>query len=135
MKNVSRYNKEDLFSKLNAIASSVAKKPVFVVYPANGCYSILNYFNKHVVIGNIPSKNLAKYMCDSMNKTKTNHTILTHKLQKFVNLYSKHYYDCEFYKHTIKTTKDLIKKDATITRLDMSIEYLKEAVNNIRNSC
>jgi hypothetical protein len=124
---------QDLAHKLNSIAANVAKKAVFVVSPDNGCYDVINYFNKNTVIKQIPSKNLAKYICEAMNKT--GRTVQVNKIQCLVNLYSKHYYDCEFYKHTIKTTDDELKRDAIISRLDLSIEHLRNAATNIRKSC
>ena len=130
---INKARQSELSDKLNTIASNVAKKPVFVVAPSEGCYNVLNYFNKAAVIEHIPSKHLAKYVCESLNANKRSGRFK--EIQNFVNMYAKHYYDCEFYKHTIKTTKDEFKKDVTITRLDMSIEYLKQAATNIRKSC
>jgi poly(3-hydroxyalkanoate) synthetase len=124
--------KVDLAKKLSDIANNVAKKPVFVVSPNNGVFDILNYYTRIPVIQEVPSKSLAVYMCESLNKKKT---VPTKPLQKYVNIYAKHYYDCEFYKHTIKTTKDNFKRDVTINRLDISIEYLKQAASYIRKSC
>ena len=130
---INKAKRIELSNKLNAIATNVAKKNVFVVSLNNGCYDVLEYFSKNIVLGQIPSKNLARHVCESLNNTKQ--IVKFKELQHYLDVYSKHYYDCEFYKHTIKTTKDRFKKEVTITRLDMAIEYLKLAASQIRKSC
>lgn len=130
---VNTEKKAEIAKKLNHIASNVAKKPVYVISRMNGNYNIVNYYNNNSVIRYIPSKSLAQYMCDAFNKKKTNKCFRS--IQQYVDTYSKHYYDCEFYKHTINTTNDEFKRSVTITRLDISIEYLKQAANQIRKSC
>ena len=130
---ITKAKRKELSEKLNAIATNVAKKHVFIVSPNNGSYDVLDYFSKEVVLGQIPSKNLARYVCESLNRAR--HTIKFNNIQQFVDIYSKHYYDCEFYKHTIRTTKDKFKREVTITRLDLSIEHLKQAASHIRKSC
>lgn len=130
---VNRLKKAELSRKLSEIASNVAKKPIFVVANNNGSFDILNYYTKQPVIQHIPSKSLSKFLCDSFNSSRKKVSYNT--IQHYINVYSKHYYDCEFYKHTIKTTKDGFKRAVTITRLDISIEYLKLTANTIRRSC
>lgn len=131
--NLNKVKKAELTKKLNILATNVARKPVFVITLDNGCYSIINYFTKQMVLQQIPSKNLAKYVCTSLNANK--YSIRFKEIQTFVDIYAKHYYDCEFYKHTIKTTNDEFRREVSITRLDMSIEYLKQAATHIRKSC
>lgn len=130
---INRTKKTELAKKLTDLANNVAKSPVFVVSSNDGVFDILNYYTKLSVVRNIPSKSLASYMCDAFNKKKKAPSI--RELQQYVNIYAKHYHDCEFYKHTIKTTKDEFKRAVTITRLDISIEYLKQAAAYIRKSC
>lgn len=130
---LSKSKKEVLAKKLTDIAANVAKKSVYVITLNNENYDILDYFTKKVVVHQIPSKNLAKFLCDSMNKTKR--PLSVSAIQHHINVYSKHYYDCIFYKNTIKKTKDTFKRHVTITRLDISIEHLKLSVSNLRKSC
>lgn len=130
---LSKDKKAALAEKLTDIASKVAKKPVFVITSSESEYSILDYYTKQAVIKGIPSKGLAYFLCDQLNKSKSKPHIAN--MQHYINIYSKHYYDCIFYKNTIKNTKDLFKKHVTITRLDMSIEHLKLAVAHLRKSC
>lgn len=130
---LSKDKKEVLAKKLTDIAANVAKKPVFVINLTEGEYNILDYYTKHKVITGIPSKGLAYFLCDQLNRSKSKPKIVD--MQHYINVYSKHYYDCIFYKNTIKTTKDLFKKHVTITRLDISIEHLKLAVSHLRKSC
>lgn len=130
---VTRTNKVELAARLTAIAGNVAKTPVFVVSATNGVFSILNYYTRAPVVSDVPSKSLAVYMCDAFNKKKSVPEV--NMLQQYVNIYAKHYIDCEFYKHTIKTTKDSFKRAVTIDRLDISIEYLKQATSFIRQNC
>ena len=115
---------------LSNIVANVAKKPVFVVSLNGNLYDILDYYTRRPVIQSIPSKGLAYFLCDSFNKSKKK--LPLESIQNCINSYSKHYYDCIFYKHTIKTTKDSFKKQVTITRLDISIEYLKLAVSQLK---
>lgn len=130
---LSKAKKAILATKLTDLASNVARKPVFVISRTDSNYDIINYYTKVTIIHQVPSKGLANFLCDSLNKTKKKLSI--ESIQYYINVYSKHYYDCIFYKHTIKTTKDTFKKHMTITRLDLSIEYLKLAVSNLRKSC
>ncbi len=130
---LNRTKKQELSQKLNEIAAKVAKKPIFVISKNNDAFEILEYYTKQPIIKNIPSKSLSKFLCDSFNKSKKTASYST--IQHYINVYSKHYYDCEFYKHTIKTTKDSFKRAVTITRLDISIEYLKLAASTIRRTC
>lgn len=130
---LNKAKKQELAQKLNSIATVVASKPVYVVHSSDGYYDVINYYNKTVIVNHIPSKSLAKFICESLNKPKTAKPVK--EIQHFVNMYAKHYYDCEFYKHTIKTTADRFKRDVTITRLDVSIQYLKQAALQIRKSC
>jgi hypothetical protein len=130
---LSKSNKAILAQKLTDLATNVARKPVFVISPNFGDYDILDYYTKQTIVKSIPSKNLARFLCDTLNKSKKK--LPLQSIQHYINVYSKHYYDCVFYKHTIKTTKDIFKKHVTITRLDISIEYLKLAATTIRKSC
>lgn len=130
---LSKDKKAILAEKLTNIATNVAKKPVFVVSLNELEYNILDYYTKKSIITGIPSKGLARFICDQLNKAKCKPHISA--MQHYINVYSKHYYDCIFYKNTIKTTKDLFKKHVTITRLDISIEHLKLAVSQLRKSC
>jgi len=125
--------KVEMAARLTDIANNVAKTPVFVVLARNGAFDILNYYSKAPVLVNIPSKSLAIFVCDSLNKKKASSPFSS--MQQYVDTYAKHYYDCEFYKHTIHTTKDSFKRSVTVTRLDISIEYLKQAASFIRKSC
>jgi len=130
---LSKSKKAVLAQKLTDLATNVAQKPVFVISPNLGDFDILDYYTKKPVVTKIPSKSLARFLCDSLNKSRKKLPIAT--IQHYINVYSKHYYDCLFYKHTIKSTKDTFKRHVTITRLDISIEYLKMAANTIRKSC
>jgi hypothetical protein len=130
---LNKAEKQELALKLNSIATVVANKPVYVVISGEGYYDVINYYNKQSVVDHIPSKSLAKFICESLNNPRTKKPVKD--IQAFVNIYAKHYYDCEFYKHTIRTTKDRFKRAVTITRLDISIEYLKQAASHIRKSC
>jgi hypothetical protein len=130
---VNRANKVELAARLTDIANNVARTPVFVVLARNGAFDILNYYSKDPVLVNIPSKSLAVYVCDSFNKRKSFSPFSS--MQQYVNTYAKHYYDCEFYKNTIRNTNDSFKRSVTVTRLDISIEYLKQAASYIRKSC
>ena len=130
---VNRTKKVELAARLTDIANNVARTPVFVVLARNGAFDILNYYSKSPVLINIPSKSLAIFVCDSLNKKKSSSPFSS--MQQYVDTYAKHYYDCEFYKNTIHTTKDRFKRSVTVTRLDISIEYLKQAASFIRKSC
>lgn len=130
---LSKAKKAILATKLTDLASNVARKPVFVISRSDSSYDIINYYTKAVAIREIPSKSLANFLCESLNIAKKKMPLET--IQHYINVYSKHYYDCIFYKHTIKTTKDTFKKHMTITRLDLSIEHLKLAVSNLRKTC
>lgn len=131
--NLNYAKKVRLAATLTEVANNVARTPVFVVLAKDGAFDILNYYSRSPVLVNIPSKSLATFVCDSFNKNKSNAPF--NSMQQHVDAYAKHYYDCEFYKNTIRNTKDSFKRAVTITRLDISIEYLKQAASYIRKSC
>lgn len=130
---LSNDNKSVLAEKLTDIASKVAKKPIFVIASSDFDYVILNYYTKEAVVKGIPSKSLAYFLCDQLNTV--THRPRIANMQYYINMYSKHYHDCTFYKNTIKNTTDLFKKNIIMTRLDVSIENLKLALSNLRKSC
>ena len=47
------------------------------------------------------------------------------KLMKHLDKFHKHFNDTVFYNHTLETSKDNFKKQVIISRLDLSISYLK----------
>jgi hypothetical protein len=50
-------------------------------------------------------------------------------LERILNLdlkLSKHYQDAVFYRHTMATTKDFTKRDATRSRYDLTVAYIRK---------
>jgi len=116
-----------LAEKLDTIANRVIKRGVLVVERnSDGFFNLVDYFNKNVVIVDIPTLSLAKSICDYFNnKRDTNKRKFFVDLQHLIYSYHKLNNDCIFYRHTIKVAKDIMRVEIALTRLDVTLVKLK----------
>jgi len=127
------YNKTKLAGKLDNLANNVAKKGVYIAVESEPGYKVIDYITKKTVIDYFPFKPLAVKFADMLNKHEDPKIYSTLTLQKHIDRYYKYYNDVQFYKHTIKTSKDKFIVGSTGARLQDAIWMLKEAKHQINN--
>jgi hypothetical protein len=134
-KDPSYSNQIYLASKLDTIADRVIKRGVLVVEKnSDGFYNLIDYFNKNVILIDIPTLALAKSICEYMNnKRDTNKRKFFQDLQHLLNSYHKLNNDCIFYRHTIKVAKDMMRVEIALTRLDVTLVKLKSLHQQIQH--
>tara|TARA_Y200000002_G_C22493347_1_gene583984 strand:- start:121 stop:465 length:345 start_codon:yes stop_codon:yes gene_type:complete len=113
------------------MATNIAKRGVYIVAKANPGYNIVNYITKEVVIANIPYNKVANNINKTLNKSKEKMSV--NNYQSHIDRYYKHFNDIQFYKHTIRTSKDLIKVFSAGCRLQDSIQMMNTAREYIRS--
>ena len=92
----------------------------------DGFYNLVDYFNKNVIVFDIPTPTQAKAICEYLNSRKdTNKRKFFLDLQILIDSYHKLNNDCIFYRHTIKVAKDLVRVEIALTRLDVTLVKLK----------
>jgi len=119
------YNKKHLAKKLDDLSNKVAKRGVYVVRPAEPGFNIVNYINNSVYVHNVPFKNTAKSICQTLNDKNAVSKPSSERIQKDCDQFYKHYNDIHFYKHTMKTTKLMERRLIAQTRMDESVGMLK----------
>ncbi len=128
MRKDQNYNEQAyLAAKLDTIADRVIKRGVLVVEKnPDGFFNLVDYFNKSVIVADVPSIALAKSICEYLNnKRDTNKRKFFNDLQLLINSYHKLNNDCVFYRHTIKVAKDMMRVEIALTRLDVTLVKLK----------
>ena len=126
-----KYNKPHLAKKLDKMANNIAKRGVYIVAKANPGYNIVNYITKEVIIESIPFNKVANDVNKTLNKSKEKQSVGNY--QSHIDRYYKHYNDIQFYKHTIRTSKDLTKVFSAGCRLQDSIQMMNTAREYIRS--
>ena len=122
-------NKKNLAKKLNNLAQKVAKKKVFVVEKTDPGYNLINYVTKEVLLENIPFLKSANSICKELNKTQELHTISG--AQRHIDIYYKHFNDLQFYKHTVRTSKDKVRVFSAGVRMQESLHFIREAKQHL----
>jgi hypothetical protein len=126
-----KFNKPHIANKLDKIANNIAKRGVYIVVKTNPGFNIINYITKEVVIENIPYSNIANTVNNTLNASKEKLSV--NNYQTHIDRYYKHFNDIQFYKHTIRTSKDLTKVFSAGCRLQDSIEMMNIAREYIRH--
>jgi site-specific recombinase len=134
-KDSSYSNQVYLASKLDTIADRVIKRGVLVVEKnSDGFFNLIDYFNKTIIVADVPTVALAKSICDYLNsKRDTNKRKFFVDLQHLINNYHKLNNDCIFYRHTIKVAKDIMRVEIALTRLDVTLVKLKTLHQQIQH--
>ncbi len=126
LKNQNFDDKFVLANRLDTIADRVIKRGVLVVDKnANGYYNLIDYFNKNILVQDIPNLAIAKSLCNSLNTKKVNKKKSYDDLAAILEQYHKLNNDCMFYRNTIKVSKDPFRVEVALTRLDISLLKLK----------
>ena len=126
-----KYNKPHIATKLDKIANNVAKRGVYIVAKTDPGFNIINYITKEVVIENIPFSNIANTINKALNESKEKLSVVNY--QSHIDRYYKHFNDIQFYKHTIRTSKDITKVFSAGCRLQDSIHMMNTAREYIRH--
>ena len=117
---LSKENKALLAKKLDSVSRKVAKRGVHVVIKHQGLYRIEEALSKSVVLDSIIYKRLAETLCVRLNRPSKHYPITSvgiERCQSDLNYYVKLYNDTVFYRYTIKTTQDDVKREVTFNRL------------------
>lgn len=126
-----KYNKPHLAKKLDNMATNIAKRGVYIVAKTEPGYNIINYITKEVVLESVPFSKAANEVNNELNKSKEK--ISMNNYQGHIDRYYKHYNDIQFYKHTIRTSKDVTKVFSAGCRLQDSIHMMNIAKEYIRS--
>jgi hypothetical protein len=129
-----KFNKKKLAKSLDNIASKVAKRNgYFFVKNQFNFYDILEQHTKQKIIVDIPFQRTASAVTKRLNTKDDTQNISVDRLQAKVQQFHKHYNDTVFYNHTLETSVDNFKKQVVLTRLDISITYLKHIKEDLIN--
>lgn len=90
--------------------------------PKQGVYKIKNLKNSKIIFSTF-TKAAAFALAGSLTKTNS----VNKKIPELDKIIEKNYLDCIFYKHSIQTTADHEKREATITRLEIASLKIKQA--------
>jgi len=110
-------NISSLSSQLDAIATNVAKKGIFIVTKSDDVFAIQEHFSKKIVADSIPMKCIATYLCNLRNKGKQPSMRNKIKIELLTTQYFRFRTDIVFYKNTLNSTKDFVKYEVTEARL------------------
>lgn len=126
-----KFNKPNLARKLDNMAKNIAKKGVYIVAKTEPGYNIVNYITKEVLLENIPFSKVANNLNRELNKSKDKPAMGNY--QSHIDRYYKHFNDIQFYKHTIRTSKDITKVFSAGCRMQDSIQMMNQAREYIRS--
>ena len=121
-----KINKKKLAKSLDDITSKVAKRQGFFFRKNKyNFFDIHNYQSKEKIIEDIPFQSTASAVTKRLNTKDHHRGIAIERLQAKIGEFHKHYNDTIFYNYTLETTKDNFKRQVALTRIDLSISYLK----------
>lgn len=126
LKNQSYSERYNLANKLDTIADGVIKRGVLVVEKNSfGFFNLIDYFNKRVVVHDIPTSAIANALCSTLNSKKLDRQKSLVNLGSVLEQYHKLNNDCLFFRHTIKINNDPFKVEVALVRLDITLAKLK----------
>ena len=126
LKNQNYNERYNLANKLDTIADGVIKRGVLVVEKNSfGFFNLIDYFNKRVVVHDIPTSTIANALCSTLNSKKLDRQKSLNNLGPILEQYHKLNNDCLFFRHTIKISKDPFRVEIALVRLDTTLAKLK----------
>ena len=129
-----KFNKKKLANSLDKITSNVAKrKGYFFRKNKFNFYDIHDHTTKQKIIVDIPFQRTASAVTKKLNSKDPDNSVGLDRLQTKVQEFHKHFNDTVFYNYTLETSKDNFKKQVVISRLDLSISYLKMIKEDLIN--
>lgn len=129
-----KINKKKLAKSLDDITSKVAKRQgYFFRKNRYNFFDIHNYQSKEKIVEDIPFQSTAASVTKRLNTKDHHRGIAVERLQAKIGEFHKHYNDTIFYNYTLETTKDNFKRQVALTRIDLSISYLKNIKQDLIN--
>lgn len=129
-----RINKPLLTKKLDTITTNVAKRGVYFYRKnKNDFYDIHSYFDKRAILKDVPFIKLTKSVTKRLNSKNQIYKFKPDKLQEEIENFHKHYNDSVFYNYTLKSSKDTFQKQIILSRMDMTVMYLKASRDYLSN--
>jgi len=138
-KSTRKINKTNLAKKLEKTTKKVvAKSKFFVVKNKLELFDVVELSTKRPVFKNVGLSETANKISRTLKRTPNNNlniTVekITDDLRKHESDMMKHYNDIIFYKHTLKTTKDIERFYVTESRIEMSIGYFKHKKDTLHS--
>jgi len=138
-KSTRKINKTNLAKKLEKTTKKVvAKSKFFVVKNKLELFDVVELSTKRPVFKNVGLSETANKISRTLKRTPNNNlniTVekITDALRKHESDMMKHYNDIIFYKHTLKTTKDIERFYVTESRIEMSIGYFKHKKDTLHS--
>lgn len=138
-KSTRKINKTSLAKKLEKTTKKVvAKSKFFVVKNKLELFDVVELSTKRPVFKNVGLSETANKISRTLKRTPNNNlniTVekITDALRKHESDMMKHYNDIIFYKHTLKTTKDIERFYVTESRIEMSIGYFKHKKDTLHS--
>lgn len=129
-----KVNRKKLAKGLENITSNVAKRQGYFFRKNNfNFYDIHNLVTNQKVVFDIPFQRTASAVTKLLNSKDHERGVSLDRLQKKCQLFHKHYNDTIFYNHTLETSTDSFKKQIVISRIDLSVAYLKTIKEDLIN--
>lgn len=138
-KSTRKINKTNLAKKLEKTTKKVvAKSKFFVVKNKLELFDVVELSTNRPVFKNVGLSETANKISRTLKRTSNNNlniTVekITDALRKHESDMMKHYNDIIFYKHTLKTTKDIERFYVTESRIEMSIGYFKHKKDTLHS--
>lgn len=131
--NIPKHKKQKVLKEFEKITTKVSKKPIYVLKKTKDGYSVIHFVTGNTLVSHIPYAKTGKELIKYIDKEKTVCHEKIKRLNKMIDHYYKHLNDAYFYKHTLKTTKDVDKVIMTEARLDLTMMYLRDAREQLTN--
>ena len=129
-----KINRKKLAKGLEHITNNVAKRQGYFFRKNNfNFYDIHNLTTNQKVVFDIPFQRTALAVTKILNSKEHERSISLDRLQQKCQLFHKHYNDTIFYNHTLETSTDSFKKQMVISRIDLSVAYLRTIKENLIN--
>jgi len=129
-----KINKQKLARSLDEITNKVVKrKGYFFRKNRLNFYDIHDHHSKEKIVSDIPFQSTASAVTKRLNSKEHHRGIAIERLEQKISDFHKHYNDTVFYNYTLETTKDNFKRQIALTRIDLSISYLKNIKQDLIN--
>lgn len=120
MKKITDHNSKELSRKLQKLATSVAKKPVYIIAKTELGFNIVHYITGDILIQDIPFVKLAEKIVTNINKSKKVNYKYINDVRAMLDEYYKHYNDALFCKHILSSDSANLDTETVYIRLDIA---------------
>lgn len=134
-----KISKTNLAKRLEKSTKKViAKNKFFVVKNKSELYDVVELATKNPIFKNVGLSETANIISKTLKRTpRQNLSVTIEKIHevlcKHENDMMKHYNDIIFYKHTLRTTKDIDKFYVIESRIEMSLGYFKHKKDTLHS--